>query len=62
MATKKISNYIKSIPTRIAARKEYNNDHYKWDRVGGSQPIRIKRTPPLKTYNRATTGIRGKKK
>ena len=56
----RIKNYLKSIPTRRAAKKEYNENMYEWKRVAGSQPVRVKRKNPT-TYNKASTGIRRKK-
>lgn len=44
---------VKSIPTRVSARREYNNNMYEMKRVGGSQPVRTKRATPLRTYNKA---------
>lgn len=57
MPIKRVSNFIKSVPTRLAARAEYNQDTL--TRVGNQL---VKRKTPLKTYNRASTGIRGKKR
>ena len=58
---KKVSNYIKSVPTRLRARKEYNNNVYEYQKSGGDL-MRIKRKKPLATYNKASTGIRKKAK
>jgi hypothetical protein len=51
------SNYVKSIPTRLKAREEYRNDTYSYEKIGNDLH-RTKRKTPLKTYNKASTGIR----
>ena len=54
-----VTNYVKSVPTRLRARKEYLNDRYTYEKVGNDL-FRNKRPKPLKTYNNASTGIRKK--
>ena len=53
---KKVINFVQSVPTRLAARKEYNQNTYDYNRVGGDL-FRTKKKKPI-TYNKASTGIR----
>lgn len=52
-------NYVKSLPTRRAAMKEYRENMYDTVRVGTQLYSTPKKNPI--TYNKASTGIRKKK-
>jgi len=54
---KKATNYVKSIPTRLKAKAEYKQNMYTVVGTG-----MVKRKKPLRTYNKASTGIRKKAK